>query len=171
MKEEWREVYGFDHLYEISNLGKLRTKFAGKRGYTKDYRYIEPRDNGNGYLRFNLKCNGKQRTTYAHRLVAEYFVDNPCGYTEINHIDENKKNNCADNLEWCTHAYNSNYGTKLERAARFSRKKIKCIETGQIYGSLEEASRAMNVVKGSISNCLHGRSKSAAGFTWEFVNV
>ena len=169
--EEWKEVYGFDHLYEISNYGHLRTKYAGKRGYTKDYRNIEPINNGNGYLRFNLKCNGVQRTVYVHKLVAEYFIENPNGYTEVNHKDEDKTNNHVNNLEWCTHKYNSNYGTRNERASRLNCKRIRCIETEQIFQSITEAAKEMNVVKTSISNCVNGRSATAAGYTWEYVDV
>lgn len=169
--EEWREVYGYDHLYEISNIGRLRTKHAGKRGYVNEYRYINPVDNGNGYLRVNLMCNGVQRTVYIHKLVALYFIDNPHGYTEVNHKDENKANNNVDNLEWCTHKYNANYGTRIERGIRSRDKRIKCIETNEIYPSLKEASQAMNLTRSAISNCIKGRSKTAAGYTWEYIDV
>lgn len=171
MEEIWAEVYGFDHLYEISNLGRLRTKFAGKRGYTKEYRIIEPLNNGKGYLRFNLRLNGKQKTAYVHRLVAEAFISNPNGYKEINHKDENKANNCSDNLEWCNHLYNQNYGTLGERVGTIRKKKIRCIESGIIYDSLTEASKAMSVCSTAINNCLKKRSKTCCGYTWEYVDV
>lgn len=169
--EIWHEVYGFDHLYEISSLGRLRTKYAGKRGYTNEYHYIEPLNNGNGYLRFNLRCNKTQRTVYVHKLVAEYFIDNPYGYTEVNHKDENKKNNCVDNLEWCSHIYNTNYGTMPDKIRHKKSKRIKCVETNQVFGSLKEAAEVMNVSNTSISNCINRRSKTAAGYTWEYIDV
>lgn len=60
----------------------------------------------------------KNHTVYVHRLVALAFIDNPNGYLEVNHKDENKSNNAVDNLEWCDHTYNANYGTKPERTAQ-----------------------------------------------------
>lgn len=169
--EIWEEVYGFDSLYEISNLGRLRTKHHGARGYQKEYRYIEPRDNGKGYLCFNLKSNHTQKTVYVHRLVANAFVANPNKHTEINHKDENKRNNSADNLEWCSHINNCNYGTRNERAKAKRTRKIICNETGVIYNSVEQAAEIMGVGKTAISNCLHGRTKTCAGYTWRLVNV
>lgn len=171
MKEIWKEVYGFDHLYEISNQGRLRTKYAGKRGYVKDYSFINPLDNGHGYLRFNLRLNHKQKTVYVHQLVAEAFIDNPFGYKEINHKDENKKNNCVDNLEWCDHKYNQNYGSLGQKISTAHCRKIRCIENGMVFESLTDAAKTLNVAKTAISNCLNGRSKISCGYTWEYVNV
>lgn len=171
MYEEWKEVYAFDILFEVSNLGRIRTKYHGKQGYKKEYRYIEPLDNGKGYLRINIKRNGNQKTVYIHRLVAEAFVPNPDGFVEINHKDENKKNNSADNLEWCTHLYNCHYGTRNERTGRAHAKKIVCVELNKIYDSLREAAKDMDVGKTAISNCLKGRSKSCAGYSWRYADV
>ena len=167
--EEWKEVYGFDILYEVSNLGNVRTKYVKNRGYTSEYHYCEPIDNGKGYLRFNWTNNGKHKTVYVHRLVAQSFIPNLHNYTEVNHIDEDKTNNSACNLEWCSRSYNMNYGTGKERAANKCKVKVKCNETGIIYSSLDEAAQDMNVVKTAISNCLNGRAKSSCGYTWSYV--
>lgn len=167
--EEWKEVYGFDVLYEVSNLGNVRTKYVKNKGYTQEYHECKPIDNGNGYLRFNWTSNRKHHTVYVHRLVAQYFIDNPEGYNEVNHIDENKTNNAASNLEWCNHNYNSNYGTKNIRAAKKTRRKIRCNETGIVYDSLKAASEDMEICKTAISNCLNNRSKSSCGYTWSYV--
>lgn len=169
--EEWKEVYGYDYLFEVSNQGRIRTKYYNNKGYQKDYREIIPLDNGHGYLRLNIKRNRKQITVYIHKLVAEYFIDNPNGYTEINHKDENKLNNSADNLEWCVHKYNANYGTAKYRRAEKARKRIRCIENGKVYASMSKAAADVNVGITAISNCLNGRSKSCAGYTWEYVDV
>ena len=169
MHEEWREVYGYDVLYEVSNTGKVRTKHHGKCGYKSEYRFIKPVNNGNGYMRFNFMQGGKQKTVYLHRLVAEYFVENTNGYTEVNHIDEDKTNNDASNLEWCTHLYNCNYGTRNERAAAKTGKKIICVETGQIYESTAKAAKALGVGSTAISNCLNGRTATSCGYTWKYA--
>lgn len=171
MFEEWKEVFGFDILFEVSNTGRLRTKHHGKQGYKKEYRYITPIDNGKGYLRVNLKLNHKQKTVYIHKLVAEAFVDNPYNLSEVNHIDEDKTNNNADNLEWCTHEYNCQYGTRNERVGRKHAKRIKCNELNYIFDSIGEAAAVFNVCKSAINNCLKGRSKTCAGYTWSYTDV
>ena len=171
MGEEWREVYGFDILVEISNDGRIRTKYKRGKGYQKEYRLLHPLDNGNGYLRIVLPRNGQDKTVYIHRLVAEYFLQNPFGYSEINHKDENKSNNSVNNLEWCEHKYNANYGTAIERRAKKQRRRVRCINNNIIYGSLQEAAQAVGVGKTAISNCLNGRSKSCAGYEWSYYDV
>lgn len=168
MKEEWKEVYGFNILYEISNLGRVRTKYNSNGVYGKDFIYLEPCDNGNGYLRFNWNTGKKKRTVYVHRLVAEYFISNPNKYIEINHKDENKYNNQVDNLEWCSHRHNCNYGTRNLRASLNRIKKIECIETGQIY-TYKEIKNIFGISKTAISNCVNGRSHSAGGYHWRCV--
>ena len=70
-----------------------------------------------GYVAVSLYRNGKQKQYFLHRLLAQTYIPNPNNYPEVNHIDENKSNNDITNLEWCTHKYNSNYGTRLQRMA------------------------------------------------------
>lgn len=170
-EEVFAEVYGYDTLYEISNLGRLRTKRWGKQGYRKEYKYIEPRLNSSGYLCVNLRKNRKQRTVFIHRLVADAFVENPKGYSEVNHLDENKENCVASNLEWCSHLQNCNYGTRNEKTRLKSCKAILCKETGIVYQSGAEAAEKLGISKTAISNCVSGRSKTCMGYTWEKVNV
>ena len=133
--EKWKEILDYDILYEVSDLGRVRTRYNRHKGYTDSYYYLQPTDNGNGYLCFNWKLNGRQKTVYLHRLVAEAFVMNENGYREINHIDENKYNNSANNLEWCEHLYNCNYGTRNIRAGAKNSRKVECIETKEIFSN------------------------------------
>lgn len=169
--EEWKEVYGFDTLYEISNKGRLRTKRHGARGYQSEYRYIEPRENNNGYLTFNLKRNHVQTTVFVHRLVASAFVENPNKWDEVNHKDEDKHNNDASNLEYYNHLYNCNYGLRNKKTAGKNSKKIICIETGVTYQSATQAAEKMGISKTAINNFLHGRSNTCAGYTWRYADV
>ena len=83
---------------------------------TKTSRFLKGTVRRNEYLTYYLMHNGKQYNYMAHRLVAEYFIDNPNGYTIVHHKDMNKLNNNVENLEWCTHIYNCNYGTAIERS-------------------------------------------------------
>lgn len=113
--ENWKEVNIPDrpyYTYEVSDKGRVRND----RG-----EILKPTFNkGNGYYYISLHYNGKATTYSLHKLVALTFVKNPDStkYTVINHKDEDKMNNCADNLEWCTYKYNANYGTATERMSK-----------------------------------------------------
>ena len=112
----WKEIPGTDGKYLISTDGEViaisrRVKFGNVYRWTKT-KILTPRDNGKGYL--ELEFLGKHR--YIHRLVAEAFIPNPQNLPQVNHKDENKSNNCVDNLEWCDRVYNTNYGTGIERS-------------------------------------------------------
>jgi hypothetical protein len=118
-----KAVKGYEGYYEVDQFGRV---------YSVD-RVISVNDNGRqyekplkakqmkqsmhtkGYKTVALTKDGKTKTCYVHRLVAEAFVDNPCSLPFINHKDEDKTNNFADNLEWCTNEYNINYGTARRR--------------------------------------------------------
>ena len=108
-RELWTaiEEEGFENLYEVSNLGRVRKIKSGK--------IMKLYNNGKGYMKVDFMKDGKRVKFYVHRLVAKAFLDNPNGYSIVNHKDENPLNNCADNLEWCTLEYNLNYGTAKER--------------------------------------------------------
>ena len=169
--EIWKEVYGYDVLFEVSNQGRARTKYKKGFGYTSEYSLMTACDNGNGYLRFNLKRDGKQKTAYLHRLVAVAFVENRNGYNEINHKDENKKNNAADNLEWVSHVKNCNYGTRNIRSGQKLCRAVVCVESNARYNSLREAAESMGVVSTAISNCLNGRAETCCGYHWRYNDV
>ena len=106
--EEWKRVIidGIEWNYEVSSHGRIRNL----RGKIKDQQ-----DNGKGYLFVNLYRNGQQKNFYVHRLVANAFIPNPHNLTDVNHIDENKTNNCVENLEWVSHKNNMSHGTWIER--------------------------------------------------------
>ena len=112
MKEEWRNIIGYEQKYQISNIGKVKslnyhsTKRNGLLRFSKNHR---------GYFFVRLSKGCKVKTITVHRLVALAFLPNPHNYPQINHKDENKLNNRVDNLEWCTASYNQNYGTRNER--------------------------------------------------------
>lgn len=168
---EWREVLGFNILYEVSDDGRVRTRYDKQRGYTNEYRELTPLDNGHGYLRFNWRRDKKQQTVYLHRLVAEAFIPNPNGYSDVNHKDENKRNNTVDNLEWCDHEYNSNYGTRNERGAAYRRRRVRCVSDGKVYASISAAAHINGVTLTALSNHLNGRSKSCCGKVWAYVDA
>lgn len=120
LKEEFKYLDFTDNRYMISNLGNIYSLYGKGRAY-KTLRKIplkmRPSVNNCGYAQIGFNVNGKYRLFLVHRLVAMYFVDNPNGYTEVNHIDEDKLNNQADNLEWCTHKYNVCYGERNNKVS------------------------------------------------------
>lgn len=114
INEQWKSVEGFEGLYEVSNLGRVKSLNYNRTGVEK---VLKPNKTKNGYLYVGLCRNGKEKKFKVHRLVAEAFLPNPEGLPEINHIDENKTNNVVSNIEWASRRYNMNYGTIQERIA------------------------------------------------------
>lgn len=119
MKEVWKQIKEFEGLYEVSNLGNVRSvdRFVNhsKGGKSlKKGKILKP-SIGNGYLAVILSKNNILVRKNIHRLVAEAFIPNPYNLKQINHKDENKLNNIFTNLEWCDCKYNINYGSALNR--------------------------------------------------------
>lgn len=105
---EWRQVRGYEGLYEISDDGRIR----------RNGKILSPTDNGNGYLIIGLMKNNKKKNHYIHRLVAEAFVENPSNYEVVNHIDFDKRNNDKSNLEWCTQKMNIRHSSERMKKRR-----------------------------------------------------
>ena len=119
MIEEWRPIVGYEGLYEVSSYGRVRSLDMYVKARYGNYRLhkgkvLSPGEK-NGYLFVNLSCNGKHNTITVHRLVAQVFLPNPDNLPEVNHKDEDKTNNNADNLEWCDRKYNINYGSRKDK--------------------------------------------------------
>ncbi len=125
--ELWKPILGYEGLYEISNLGRVKSlpRWHNNRfsGYIDKGRFLKPRFDSYGYQMVMLCKDKKQKNYLIHKLVANAFIDNPNGYDSINHKDENKTNNCVENLEWCTRYYNNNYGTRNKRMSETIKKK------------------------------------------------
>lgn len=120
MREQWKDIKGYEGLYEVSNYGNVRSLDRTiKRGQghmtIKGCILIPFYEEKKGYYQVALAKDGKVKKYRIHRLVAVAFLKNPYNYTDVNHKDEVKTNNNVDNLEWCTRKYNNNYGTKPER--------------------------------------------------------
>lgn len=98
--ETWRDVIGYENIYEVSNEGRIRN--------AQSKRLLSP-GTSQGYHYVALYKNGIRKNKQVHRLVADAFIENPRNYPILNHKDENRKNNCVGNLEWCSYAYNNTY--------------------------------------------------------------
>lgn len=131
MEEVWKDVKNYEGIYQVSNTGKVRRLTFTNNQVTKEKIHeIKPTDNGHGYLIVGLKNGGERKSYYLHRLVAEAFCEKNENCTVVNHIDHNKYNNSANNLEWCTQKENV-----LHSAARMRHEKRKCkpTNTGEKY--------------------------------------
>lgn len=121
-----KPIKGYEGYYEVDQFGRVFSVDRVIRVNDNGREYDKPIKGGQlkqhmhskGYKIVCLTKNGKSKNVYVHRLVAEAFVENPSGLPLINHIDEDKTNNFADNLEWCTNEYNVNYGKGKERRAK-----------------------------------------------------
>ena len=120
MIEIWKSIPGYEGLYEVSNTGRVRSLDRYVKVGFGAYRLhkgkiINLTLSNSGYYFVDLTYKYKRKHFYVHRLVAEAFIPNPDNLPQVNHKDEDKTNNIAENLEWCDRKYNMNYGTKIER--------------------------------------------------------
>lgn len=170
MKEKWKEIIGFEGLYEISNMGRVRNPRTG--------RILKLNANTVGYLQAPLTKNGKCIPKCVHKLVAEAFIKNPMHYKEVNHLDENKQNNAVNNLKWCTHRENIMYGTCIDRAKKKRKetcppKKVLAIfqdNSTHCYNSASEASNQLGISVNGIYSVLSGNRFKYQGIRWMYLD-
>lgn len=156
-----KDIKGYEGLYAITSCGKVWS-------YLKNT-FLKPYHHNSGYLSVNLYKNTNRKTCLVHRLVAEAFLPNPANLPQINHKDENKFNNCLNNLEFCSATYNINYGMHNKRIAEAFGKAVYCVELDCTYKSLAEASRLLNISEGNISSAVRGNRKTAGGYHWRWT--
>jgi hypothetical protein len=159
---EWRDVAGHEGRLKVSDTGELMSVTTGAIRKTRVDRY--------GYEILTLRKGEQTKTELVHRLVAKAFIDNPNGYPQINHKDENKRNNAVSNLEWCTQEYNLSYGRPGNW--HFPRP-VACLTNDgarvATYPGVRAASRAAGVATSTISKCCRGARRSAAGYKWQYA--
>ena len=156
-----KDVVGYEGLYAVTSCGKV---YSYKRK-----RFLKPGTDKDGYLCVRLCKDGKIKNYKIHRLVAETYIPNTENLPEINHKDENKTNNCLQNLEWCDHKYNINYGTRNEKIS--NSKKIPILQyklDGEFVREWQSATDVGREVRDNICHCLKGRHKTALGYIWKY---
>ncbi|WNO24238.1 endonuclease [Enterococcus phage SSMH01] len=163
MIEEWKDIKGYEGLYQVSNFGRVKSKHRGSE------RILKAGTTRLGYLNVCLCKNNQIKNFKVHRLVAKAFILNPDNKPEVNHIDEDKTNNIVSNLEWCTRKENINHGTRTERSS----KKVKAIDiaTGEWneYYSIRECARQLGIHPQNICNCLKGKRKQSGNYVFEYA--
>lgn len=189
MEELWKPVKDYEGLYEVSNLGNVRsiahTTRVFRYGKPMDVfhpsKVLKPQERSHGYLAVCLYGkggkNGRFTQTSVHRMVAEAFVPNPRGCSEVNHIDEDKQNNRADNLEWCTRRENIRHGTCIERSVKKRINNVprqRAIQRYDLDGNLIDefinawdAERKLGIKKHCIYNSLY-KGQRGNGYYWKF---
>lgn len=192
MEEIWKDIKEYEGLYKVSNLGRVMSL----RSYGGDkHRLMSPTKNGTGYLKVILSKNKTHKAFLIHRLVAMAFLENPENLDFVNHKDENKANNMADNLEWCTKSYNTEYSFKLhperkmqyfnnfkDKNGKLKRYKGKPPQhketviqkdvegnTIAIYECVNSAHKATGIKSSAIIACCKGKTKTSFGYKWEFL--
>ena len=187
MEEIWKDIPDYEGLYQVSNLGRVRSL---KYHMSDTVHILKPSKNTQGYYQIHLSKNGNSKIRRVHKLVCQSFIPNPDNLPQVNHKNEDKTDNRVENLEWCTAKYNSNYGTRNSRVKEarkglhFSEEWKKKISKAlsktvfqytkdgllvKIYSSTREASRITGVKQASISECCRGNYKTAGGYIWKYV--
>lgn len=162
----WKDIKGFEGLYQVSNKGKVRSFHKGRMRLLSDCKGVH------GYKVVVLHYgDGNKINKRVHRLVAEAFIPNPKNLPYINHKDENPSNNCVENLEWCTAKYNTHYGTCIERI------KLNQPQTPVLmydiqgnlikeFPSISEAEKETGYNHGTISQCCRNIKHTYKGYIW-----
>lgn len=171
--EVWKDIKGYEGLYQISNLGNIKSldrivncPLNGERiikgCLLKTYNLKQ------GYLAIKLFKNNIGKAFQVHRLIACAFIDNINNKPYVNHINGIKTDNTIKNLEWVTCSENNRhaYDTGLKKASP-----VKCIETNIIYKSMHLAGRILDIGCTGIWACCNKRVKTSGGFHWEYANL
>lgn len=169
-EEEWRPIKGFEGIYSVSSLGRVRNeaRFV-RRNNTQvkiPQRFLTPQ--GSRYLSVSLWVENRYCNKMVHRLVAEAFVPNPDNLPEVNHKDLNTLNCRADNLEWVTTSENHVHRVENTKGSRPYRKQVKCLDTGEIFSSISAAGRSVDADATQIIESIQSRS-CCKGKTFVYV--
>ena len=185
MEEIWKDIEGYEGLYQVSNLGRVKSleryNLGIKNKYIKE-RFLKQHPDGKGYLMVWLYKGTKRKTMKVHRLVAKTFIPNPKQKPQIDHINAERQDNRVENLRWCTEKENSNNPITAKRngESHFSTKSSCSIRVGQYtlegelikeWGCINDVERELNIRHAHIIGCCKGYKykKSAGGFIWRYL--
>lgn len=167
MLEQWKSISEASN-YEVSNLGNIRNKTT--------LQILKGRLSKSGYYQVSIKINetGKFSNRYIHRLVAQYWIDNPKNKREVNHKDGNKLNNNVENLEWVTSSENQKHRHSIGITKTSQRRVGKFTVDGVLikaFNSIKEAADLdNNGIRVSIDNVLQGKRNTLKGYVWKYLD-
>ena len=175
MEEIWKDIAGYEGLYQASNFGRIKTVAHwqtysnGDRHFYKE-RIRVPGVGPTGYL--SIRLGSKGRIAGVHRFVAETFLPRVPGKNDVNHIDGNKSNNRVENLEWVNRKENMRHcRAVLKKETGRAKVPVLCIETEEVFRSLSAASIAKKVNLGHLCEATSGRRQSAGGYHWQRIKT
>ena len=179
-EEMWKDIKGFEGQYQISSEGRVKSlarKIIDKAGHTHTIKecFMKTTPDKDGYKIIGLRDgSGSQKKFRLHRLVCEAFHPNPDNKPQVNHIDEDKSNNKASNLEWSTAKENCNHGTRNARGAKANSKPVAQYALDgkliRIYESASEAGKQTGVDHRSIGGVALGKRKTAGNCIWKYIS-
>ena len=174
MNELWKDIPGYEGLYQISNLGQVKSfRKSTKYGCQNEY-ILKPNIASHGYKQVTLYKDTVKHKFLVHRLVASAFISNPNNLPQINHKDENRLNNYVDNLEWCTAEYNNAYGTARVRSIDTISKPIEQVTIDgkivAVYRSTRIAADILKINRGTLKSAINKHSL-CQGFFWRFSSI
>ena len=152
-----KDVKNYEGLYSVTPEGEVYSY--------KSKKFLSPFSNARGYLKVGLCKNGKVKNFYVHRLVTDAYLPNPNNFPQVNHKDENKANNCLQNLELCDAKYNNNYGTHIEK---IKKPILQYDLEGNLVREWPSATDVGKEVRSNICMCLKGKQKTALGYIWKY---
>lgn len=193
-KEIWKDIKGYEGLYQVSNLGRIKSLNYRHTGKEK---ILIVSNHNSGYKQLQLNKYGKGKMYRVHRLVAEAFIPNPLNLPQVNHKNEMKDDNRVENLEWCNSTYNINYGTRNQQVSdalkgrkmsadavenmaktkrgiyntKNSKPVVQMDKTNKIiaeFPSMCQVQRELGLSIGHIYECCRGKRNTCGGYKWKY---
>lgn len=201
MQEIWKDVKGYEKIYQVSNLGRIKHLEEHKKMYqykankmvdmVKKERILSSKNNKNKYVTITLSKEGKKEGKTLHRLVAEAFIPNPKNKLQINHINGIKTDNRVENLEWCSPSENIKHAFKIglkkvskkqmeqiSKLGKYGKKRCRKVRQLTLEGELIKEWNSFTDIYNTygyswenIGSCCRGEYKKAYGFKWEYGGV
>lgn len=182
MQEKWKDIEGYEGLYQVSNIGRIKSLERYKKNHSKmkkvEEKILAQTKDKNEYFTVLLSRDGKSKRFKVHRLVANAFIINTDGLLEVNHKNGIKTDNKLENLEWCSRNENMQHASKMnlmkpcignnnplsKTIIQYDKDMNKIAE----YGCIREIERKTRYRNQNISHCCNGKFKTAYGYIWRF---